>query len=648
MGIYKSTTPKYSLGDYVWEDSDKDGIQDPNESGVGGVTVKLLDSSGKLVGTTTTGNDGKYQFDNLENGDYRVEFTPPAGYNITTPNSGDDALDSDADSKGVVAKATIKDANNFTIDMGIYKSTTPITTKYSLGDYIWYDDNHNGVQDSNEKGVSGVKVTLSNGATTTTDSNGYYKFTGLSNGDYFIIIDTNTLPSGYQLTSYNSGNDDSKDSDVNPSTAQSDIVKIQNADNLSLDVGIYRPTTPKYSLGDFVWYDENRNGIQDIGETGISEVKVKLFNSNGNLIGTTKTDSDGKYQFNNLDNGEYRVQFEVLDGYKVTDQNGGDNALDSDADSKGVVSKAMIKDASNFTIDMGLYKPDTTVVTPPPVEESTEPKIDIEKYLNGKDADSESQAVPLVEGDSITWEYVISNIGDETVTNIKVIDDKEGEIICPKTTLVSATKMICTKTGTAKDARYHNIATVTGKGENSGKDTSDSDGSWYVTKYLIGTHFWIDTNKDGIYQEGLEEPIPHALVELFDANGNKVAQTYTDENGEYRFYVDAGDYYVKFHLPEDFKKKGYIFDQPKGNDKNEVNVNNANEQGFTKVVGVGPDADPEHKIANLTLDGAINCGCDAPGIEQGSGDAFSRFVALLMFIFTSLLALRRIEETKIN
>jgi len=38
--------------------------------------------------------------------------------------------------------------------------------------------------------------------------------------------------------------------------------------------------------------------------------------------------------------------------------------------------------------------------------------------------------------------------------------------------------------------------------------------------------FWIDANKDGFYQEGIEEPIPYALVELFDENGTKIRRNY--------------------------------------------------------------------------------------------------------------------------
>ncbi|HDJ2148795.1 TPA: fibrinogen-binding adhesin SdrG C-terminal domain-containing protein, partial [Staphylococcus aureus] len=164
---------KYNLGDYVWEDTNKDGKQDANEKGIKGVYVILKDSNGKELDRTTTDENGKYQFTGLGNGTYSVEFSTPAGYTPTTANAGtDDAVDSD----GLTTTGVIKDADNWTLDSGFYK-----TPKYSLGDYVWYDSNKDGKQDSTEKGIKDVTVTLQNEkgeviGTTKTDENGKYRF----------------------------------------------------------------------------------------------------------------------------------------------------------------------------------------------------------------------------------------------------------------------------------------------------------------------------------------------------------------------------------------------------------------------------------------------------------------------------------------
>ncbi|HHC8728419.1 TPA: SdrD B-like domain-containing protein, partial [Staphylococcus aureus] len=197
---------KYHLGDYVWEDTNKDGKQDANEKGIKGVYVILKDSNGKELDRTTTDENGKYQFTGLGNGTYSVEFSTPAGYTPTTANAGtDDAVDSD----GLTTTGVIKDADNMTLDSGFYK-----TPKYSLGDYVWYDSNKDGKQDSTEKGIKGVKVTLQNEkgeviGTTETDENGKYRFDNLDSGKYKVIFEK---PAGLTQTGTNTTEDD-KDAD---------------------------------------------------------------------------------------------------------------------------------------------------------------------------------------------------------------------------------------------------------------------------------------------------------------------------------------------------------------------------------------------------------------------------------------------------
>ncbi|HHQ1948691.1 TPA: SdrD B-like domain-containing protein, partial [Staphylococcus aureus] len=311
-GFYK--TPKYNLGNYVWEDTNKDGKQDSTEKGISGVTVTLKNENGEVLQTTKTDKDGKYQFTGLENGTYKVEFETPSGYTPTQVGSG---TDEGIDSNGTSTTGVIKDKDNDTIDSGFYKPT------YNLGDYVWEDTNKNGVQDKDEKGISGVTVTLKDEndkvlKTVTTDEKGKYQFTDLNNGTYKVEFET---PSGYTPTSVTSGNDTEKDSNGLTTTGV-----IKDADNMTLDSGFYK--TPKYSLGDYVWYDSNKDGKQDSTEKGIKDVKVTLLNEKGEVIGTTKTDENGKYRFDNLDSGKYKVIFEKPAGLTQT----GTNTTEDDKD----------------------------------------------------------------------------------------------------------------------------------------------------------------------------------------------------------------------------------------------------------------------------------------------------------------------------
>src|SRR5699024_2053600 len=91
----------YAVGDYVWIDSNGNGIQNKGEDPLPGVTVQLLDEDGHVVATTKTDKDGRYLFDGLSAGTYQVKFeltTEQAKrYSFTDATVGKDAaVDSDA------------------------------------------------------------------------------------------------------------------------------------------------------------------------------------------------------------------------------------------------------------------------------------------------------------------------------------------------------------------------------------------------------------------------------------------------------------------------------------------------------------------------------------------------------------------------
>ncbi|WP_052998370.1 SdrD B-like domain-containing protein, partial [Staphylococcus aureus] len=336
LGIYK---PKYNLGDYVWKDTNKNGIQDQDEKGISGVTVTLKDENGNVLKTVTTDADGKYKFTDLDNGNYKVEFTTPEGYTPTTVTSGSDI---EKDSNGLTTTGVINGADNMTLDSGFYK-----TPKYNLGNYVWEDTNKDGKQDSTEKGISGVTVTLKNEngevlQTTKTDKDGKYQFTGLENGTYKVEFET---PSGYTPTQVGSGTDEGIDSNGTSTTGV-----IKDKDNDTIDSGFYKPT---YNLGDYVWEDTNKNGVQDKDEKGISGVTVTLKDENDKVLKTVTTDENGKYQFTDLNNGTYKVEFETPSGYTPTSVTSGN---DTEKDSNGLTTTGVIKDADNMTLDSGFYK----------------------------------------------------------------------------------------------------------------------------------------------------------------------------------------------------------------------------------------------------------------------------------------------------
>ena len=400
--------PIASIGDKVWRDDDKDGIQDAGEPGVAGITVTLYQNGTDgvpgtaddvIIGTTVTDAYGMYLFDNLIPSanaatEYNVGFTPPTNYQFTiqtnTQVTGTSDVTNTTTTTGGSTAANGSDANITSgrtggfwlapgeaetgVDAGIIFSQP---TTNSIGDRVWFDTNNNGLQTAGEASVSGVTVTLCNNvgvviATTVTDANGNYIFTSLPDGNYKVGF---TLPSGMNFTTKGTDNtsggagDSNTDCDVNTSGinfGKTDLIDLDaagtNANGVNytnVDAGLVLQAAAKVSLGDKVWLDLDNDGLQDADESGVPGVPVTLYAADGvTVTATTVTDAFGNYIFNNLDAGGYVVGFGTAPGYtRSTNQNtGADDFKDNDADpttGKTTIYN-LVAGQSNLSVDAAL------------------------------------------------------------------------------------------------------------------------------------------------------------------------------------------------------------------------------------------------------------------------------------------------------
>lgn len=91
VSLTMAQTITNSIGSFVWDDVNDNGIWDEGEVGVNGVTVELYDSTGTLLETRITADDytgesGYYLFSDLSAGEYQVKFIPETGDSLTIQN----------------------------------------------------------------------------------------------------------------------------------------------------------------------------------------------------------------------------------------------------------------------------------------------------------------------------------------------------------------------------------------------------------------------------------------------------------------------------------------------------------------------------------------------------------------------------------
>lgn len=263
-----------TIAGVVFEDADADGKRGDGEAGMPGVQIRLLGADGQR--TTTTGDDGSYQFVNLSPGPYTVEETDPPGFFSTTPNVRNVSV-----APGGAGSARFGDQ-----------------AAGSITGLVFEDRNGNGSPDSGESGIPNVSIRLSDGSThrtTRTDGSGIYRFTDIPPGTYTLEeID----PLGFTST-----------------TANLRTVSLGSGGSANTHFG----DQPEATVGGVVFQDLDGNGLQDPSESGLAGVLIRLLDTTGQR--STSTGPDGTYLFANVQPGAYTVEETDPAGYTSSTPN---------------------------------------------------------------------------------------------------------------------------------------------------------------------------------------------------------------------------------------------------------------------------------------------------------------------------------------
>lgn len=313
-----------AIGDRVWSDANNDGIQDPNEVGIGGVTLEVVGALG-VTYTTMTNANGDYLFTDLPfDSDYIVTIPTPTalvspGLLNTTPTVG-------PQSEGgfVSSPVTLTPTASVVTDTDFGFN---LSNDNTIVEGVWIDSNSNGVRDGSEQGVPAVVLSLFNDAdgngiaddadndgqpdvvaSAETDENGNVSFTGLADGTYVVgLADVNNQLDGFTGTTSQANN-----LIATPVSVAGGVTDV--ADSFGFNqAGLISGT---------VYADADSNSSQENGEVGLAGVLVTLTNTTTSEMFTTTTGIDGFYEFSGLVADNYTVVLTPPGGSQTEDPEG--------------------------------------------------------------------------------------------------------------------------------------------------------------------------------------------------------------------------------------------------------------------------------------------------------------------------------------
>ncbi|MBY6064146.1 SdrD B-like domain-containing protein [Pseudidiomarina sediminum] len=314
----------------VFVDSNNNGIQDAGEVGLAGVEMQLAGDSAfgadvctLVTCTVVTDSNGDFEFTGLPNNDsngYTVTQVQPQDYTAGQNTVGD-------------AGGTFNERNGNVELRGIDLTTEPnaannlfAQTTNTLSGYVYVDLEKTGKRDPNDTPLSGVEITLTgtskggtpicdvvNSCTVTTDSNGYYEFSGLYNSDSngYSVSRTDIL--GY-VDSYSSGTVNGSGCTACNTSSPLEVTAIDvQGPNTYTEFNFAVDRAVANEISGVVFFDINENEARNADE-GLAGVRVTLTGLNDlsqQVNFETVTDANGVYRFSELNPSH-------ADGYIVT------------------------------------------------------------------------------------------------------------------------------------------------------------------------------------------------------------------------------------------------------------------------------------------------------------------------------------------
>ena len=569
-----------SVGNFVWFDANKDGVQDADEYGVAGVTVTLTDGAGNPVidldgnpvKPVTTDANGKYEFTNLmpnvdrivanageEN--YKVTFTPPAGYSATKSHA---AFDGEKDSNGTESNVTLTEGqNDETVDFGLVADG-------KIGDTIFWDVDNNGgsAPTGADKPLAGVKVTLTyttpagveKTLTTTTDENGKYSFENLAPGDYTVTVDKDSLatacpectaqshaPSGDVKASENQTLSLSSKVTLTPTsmTNEDQDWAFTAAADTAIKKAITTPSTEEQNTFDFAPGKEitytltltNNGPSVATGVTASDKLPAGVTFVSAEGDGSYNAET-GKWDLSSLTIAKDEVKTITITvritgegvGSLITNvatithqDQYGDNPTNNE-------SSASFK--GGYNLGGTLYRDSDVSYS----------KSDTEARFAGR-------TIALLDGNG---NPILDKDGNPVTTTTDENGNYQFTGLAPGNYKVSIVDPTTGDLAGLINTQAYNGRNATEASVTIGDSSVQGVDFGFVKPATIGDRVWNDQDRNGV--DNGEPGVPGVTVILKDASGNEVARTTTDANGNYRFEgLLPGTYSVSIEVPAGYE-----------------------------------------------------------------------------------------------
>ena len=504
-----SISVKHRLSGKVYYDANDSSSYTDGEEGFKDITVELLRPDGSVVATTTTDADGNYSFTRLAAGDYTVKVTKAGAIaDLTQTEDPDATKDSTSGTVTLNAGNPVQENINF----GYVK-------KHSISGTVYLDQNRDKTKNTGDIAQSGVTVKLVDPsgnvvATTTTDADGNYSFTGLNDGTYTVQVDKTGPLASTEQTEDPSGNGDSRSQAITFTRSDPDVTNVNFG------------YAEDYTVSGTVYYDKDRSETLNNSEPGFDGITVKLLGEDGSVVATTTTQADGTYSFAKLPAGKYTVKVEPSDLLKKLEQT--EDPDGTKDNTSGVVQVShdnpSVKNvnfgyATNYTIKGTIYRD----------ADRSETLEDGEKLYQGVTVDllDASGNVVATTTTDAHGAYAFTNLEEGTY---KVRVRKEG----PIADLVQTEDPDGTKDNTSGDITLELNDPI-----------KENVNFGYISDNSISGTIYRDDNRSNSHNGG-EAGYPAQTVQLLDKDGQVIATTTTDANGNYSFdNLPDGTYSVK-------------------------------------------------------------------------------------------------------